>query len=99
MPASRHRRSSGQAVDLREPEIQNDRVIGLGLREEVGPLAVGGAVHGIAGLAERFGELLRQNRFVLDDQDSHTFPRPPYKATAAERRLNGPFNGGSGAAS
>ena len=44
-----------QAVDLRQAEIEDDRVVVLGAPQEVGPLAVAGRVHGIAGLAERRG--------------------------------------------
>ena len=47
-----------EAVDPRQPEVEHDRVVALGLAEEVGALAVGRAVDGVAGLAERARQLL-----------------------------------------
>ncbi|OLD16203.1 MAG: hypothetical protein AUJ01_10815 [Acidobacteria bacterium 13_1_40CM_3_65_5] len=41
------------------------------LAAEVGALAVGGAIHRVTRLAERARELLRQQRFIFDDQDPH----------------------------
>ena len=42
-----------ESVDLGETEVQNDGVKGFGMHEEVGALAVGGAVSGIAGGGQR----------------------------------------------
>jgi hypothetical protein len=42
--------------------------------EEVGPLAVFGAVDGVARRLQGRGELPRQERFVLDDQDPQREP-------------------------
>jgi len=60
-----------QAVDLGEPEVQHDGVVPFRLAKEVGALAVGGAIHRVAGIAERARELRRQQRFIFDDQDPH----------------------------
>ena len=70
-PAAQHR----QAVDARQSEIENDRVVAFGAREEVGPLAVGRAVDRIAGAGQRRGQLLRQRCLVFDDQNSHRLLR------------------------
>ena len=59
---------------MRQAEIEDDGVVALGLPEKVRALAVGRAVHRVAGLAERRRQLLRQPRFVFDDQDPHPFP-------------------------
>ena len=61
-----------QAVDAGQPEVQDDGVVGFGADEEVGLLAVGGAVHGVSGLANGVCQLARQGRFVFDDQDPHS---------------------------
>ncbi len=47
-PAFQHR----DAVDLRQAQVQDDGVIGFGVAQEVGFLAVGGVVDGVAGVAE-----------------------------------------------
>jgi hypothetical protein len=60
-----------QAVDFRQAQVEDDRVVALRLREEIPARAVAGAVHGIAGLAQRRRQLLRNPRFVFDDQDPH----------------------------
>ena len=80
-PASRQRRSSVRPSTLGQPEVEHDGVVALGLPEEVGALAVGGAVDRVAGLAERRRELLREPRFVFDDQHP-TFPSFRLKAEA-----------------
>lgn len=61
-PALQHR----HAVDLGQAEIQDHRVVGFGLAQELGLLAVCRMVHRIAGVAERRLELARQVRIVLD---------------------------------
>ena len=43
----------------------------LWLAATLAALAVGGAVHRVAGLAERRRQLLREPRFVFDDQYPH----------------------------
>ena len=40
-----------QAVDLGQTEVEHDRVVAFRLAEEVGLLAVGGAIDGVARLA------------------------------------------------
>jgi hypothetical protein len=58
---------AAEPIDLRQPEVEDDRVVLLGLAEKVGALAVGGAVDRIAGVAKRRFELPRQQRLVFDD--------------------------------
>ena len=65
-PAAQQR----QPVDLRQPEVEHDGVVPLGLREEIGALAVRRAIDGVSGVAQRGGELPRQHRLVLNDQHS-----------------------------
>ena len=60
-----------QAVDLRQAEIENHRVVAFGLPEIFAARTVGSAVHGIPRGAERRGQLPGDPRFVLDDQDPH----------------------------
>ena len=67
-PASQHR----EPIDARQAEVENDSVVAFGLTEEVGALAVGGAVHGIACLRQRARQLIGQRRFILDYQNPHT---------------------------
>ena len=50
----------GQAVDIRQPEIEDNGVVLLGLAEEIGALTIARTVHGIAGVAKRAGQLLRE---------------------------------------
>ena len=61
-----------QAVDPRQSEIEHDRVVALGVPEEVGAIAVGRDIHRVSGAAERFRQLGRQPRFVFNDQYPHT---------------------------
>ncbi len=46
-PASRQRRKHGEPVDFRQPEVEHDGVIALGLPEKIRPLAVSRRVDGI----------------------------------------------------
>jgi hypothetical protein len=54
-PAAEH----GQTVHARQAEVEDHRVVLFGLPQKIRALAVSGAVHGIARLAERRGQLLR----------------------------------------
>jgi hypothetical protein len=60
-----------QAVHPRQPQVEEDRVVGLGVGEEVGPVAASGVVDGIARGHERRGELPGKRRLVLDDENAH----------------------------
>ena len=66
-PAAQHR----QAIDARESEIEQHRVVAFRSGKEIGTFAVGRAVDGIPGAGQRRRQLLRQRRFVFDDQNSH----------------------------
>ena len=70
-PGFEHR----DAVHLRQAEIEDHRVVGLGLAEIVALLAVEGAVDGIAGVAQRGHELAIQVGIVLDNEKSQGLPR------------------------
>jgi hypothetical protein len=63
-PAAQQRES----VDFRQPQIENHRVVSLGMREEIGPLAIAGAVDSVPSFGERFRQLPGKAYFVLDDQ-------------------------------
>ena len=69
-PAVEH----GQPVDLRQAEIEDDRVILLVGAEIEALLAIGGEIHRIARAFQRVAELLPQVRLILDDQQSHVIP-------------------------
>ena len=81
-PAAQQR----EPVDLRQAEIEHDRVVALGLAEEVGALAVAGAVHGVAGVRQGARQLLRQPGFVFDDQDLHRISLPSFRLKAEATR-------------
>jgi hypothetical protein len=61
-----------EPVHLRQAEVEHDRVVALGLREEVPAGAVGRAVDGVPRLPEGHGQLRRNPRFVFDDEHPHS---------------------------
>ena len=81
-PASRHRRSTVSPSTRGKPKVEHHGVVVFRPPEKIGPLAVGGAVDRIPGLAERRRELARQARFVFDDKD-------PHLTVIAQPNLNG----------
>ena len=62
------------AVHLRQADIEDDDVVGLGLAEEVALLAVEGGVDGVAGVGQRRDQLAIEIAVILDDQDAHGLP-------------------------
>ena len=76
------------AVDDRQADVEDHRVIGLGVAEEVALLAVLGGIDRVAGLLQRGDELAVQIGIVFDDQDPHV-NSPPFpsksKSSAAHR--------------
>ena len=80
-PGLQHR----NAVHLRQADIEDDRVVGLGLAEIMALLAVKGAVDHVAGLGQRRGKLAVEIGIVLDDEEPHGVLRTT--ASRAERRL------------
>jgi len=58
-------------VHLRQADVENHRIVGLGIAEKVSLLAVEGAVHHVAGALEGLVELAVEVRVVLDDQEAH----------------------------
>ena len=63
-PAAQH----GDAVDLRQAEIEDDGIVRLGVAEMVRFLAVGGVIDGIAGIGQRLCQLPCQIGIVLGNQ-------------------------------
>ena len=61
----------GDAVDLRQAEIEDDGVVGLGLAEELPLLAVEGGVDRVARLFEGGHDLLIEGSVVLDNEKAH----------------------------
>ena len=68
-PGLEHR----DAVHLGQADVEDDRVIGLGLAEVVAFLAVEGAVDHIAGVGQRGRELAVEIGVVLDDEQTQVF--------------------------
>ena len=61
-PSRRQRGQHGDAVDLRQAEVEDHGVVGLGLAEELPLLAVEGAVDGVARMLEGGDDLLVEVR-------------------------------------
>ena len=80
-PGFQHR----QAVDLGQADIEDHRVVGLGLAEIVPLLAVERAVHDIARVRQRGRELAVQIGVVLDDKK----PQANLPALAREFQIDG----------
>ena len=95
MPASRQRRSSVRPSIFGSPRSSTTASYCSVVAEEIGALAVGRAVDGIAGVGQRCRQLLRQQRFVFDDQHPHVELGIRYSPNDAERRLNVAFRMGS----
>ena len=64
----------GDAVHLGQAEIEDDRVVGLGLAEELALLAVDGAVDRVARLLQRGDDLAVEVLVVFDDEQTHADP-------------------------
>ena len=88
-----------QPVDLRQSEVEDDGVVAFGLAEKIGAFAVRGAVHGVAGRAERARRAVRPAAPRLR-RPALARARPPslcrYSAPDAERLLNNTFTPRSG---
>ena len=82
-PALQH----GDAVHLRQADVEDDGVIGLGVAEEVPLLAVMGPVDDIARLFQGLGELPVQIPVVLDNQYAHLSASPRSGGRFADARL------------
>src|SRR6185436_6622547 len=61
----------GQAVQLGQHDVEDDRVIRVGLRVPEALLAVGGAIHRIAGLAQSLGHRASQRFVIFDEEHAH----------------------------
>ena len=77
-PGLQHR----DAVHLRQADVEDDRVVGLGLAEVMALLAVEGAVDHIAGVGQRGGELAVEVGIVLDDEEAQCPPQLPAEPVA-----------------
>ena len=71
-PGFQHR----DAVHLRQADVEDHRVIGLGLAEVMALLAVEGAIDDIAGVGQRGGELAVEVGVVLDDEEAQRLDSP-----------------------
>jgi hypothetical protein len=66
-PALQHR----DAVDLGQAQVEDHRVVRLGVAKEMRLLAVGGVVDGVVGVGQGLFQLPRQVRIVFRQQDPH----------------------------
>ncbi len=73
----------GDAVELGQREIEDDKVVRRGTERLVGRLAVGDGVDGIRRLVQRADDRRRQHGVVLHDQDFHGGAS---RANAGQRR-------------
>jgi len=62
-PAAKQR----EAIYPRQSQVEDHSIVLLGVRKKISLLAVGGAIDGVAALAERIGQLAGQQWFVLND--------------------------------
>ena len=56
---------------VREPEIENDEVVGLGIAPKPGVLAVGGVIDDVASADQRRSHVTGDPRLVLDKENAH----------------------------
>ena len=67
----------GQAIDLRQHQIQDDEVVASLPGQLLAYLAVFGAVDGEArAFAQSGGQIVRQPHFIFDDEDTHRVQSP-----------------------
>ena len=65
----------GEAIDLRQHEVEDDQIVGRGLQDEVERGgAVGGDLHGVALLGQPLPDEAGDLALVLDDQDPQGVP-------------------------
>ena len=64
----------GDAVPLGQADVENDRVIGLGIAQKPALLSVEGLVHGVARRFQRSGHLSVEIAIVFDNQKPHGAP-------------------------
>ncbi len=70
-PARRHDFEHGDAVHLRQTDVEDDRIVGLALAQEMAFLAVKGAIDHITGIGERRRQLAVEIGIVLDHEETH----------------------------
>ncbi len=70
-PSRRQLLEHADAVHLRQADIEDHRVIGLGIAEKMPFLAVEGLVDDIAGIGQRLDDLAVQVLVILDDEYPH----------------------------
>src|SRR5215510_3868287 len=76
------------AVDLRQPGVEDHDVVGLGLAEEKALLAIEGSIDGITGIGQRRDELAIEIAVVFQDENAHgclTFSRFPCRQSSRGR--------------
>ncbi|MNZ72442.1 hypothetical protein D3C78_908210 [compost metagenome] len=75
----------GNAIQLRQADIENDRVIGLGIAEIMPFLAVKCLIDNITGFFQRVGQLPIEIGIVLNNENTHYQPFPSVPARARGR--------------
>src|SRR5690606_36011972 len=75
-----------EAVAPRQHEVHHGSVVGLVQGEGEGLVAVGGVVHGVAGLAEALADELGDGAVVFDDEEAHGGARGEGPEPARPRR-------------
>ena len=66
----------GDAIHLRQAEVEHHCVVGFVVAQVMPVDAVAGGIHGVTGGAKAFGQLRLQGRFVFNDQDAHQLLLP-----------------------
>ena len=79
-PARRQALSTDDAVDLRQAEVEDHGVVGLGLAEELAFLAVESRVDRVARMLQRGDDLAVEVLVVLDDEQAHGRSAPYWTA-------------------
>ena len=86
-PARAQAAQDGQAVDLGEHDVEQDRVVRVGLGKGQPLFAVARGVDGVAGFAQPLGQRARQRLEVLDQKHPHASSMP--RAAGCFRALIG----------
>lgn len=84
----------GNAIQLRQADIENDRVIGLGIAEIMPFLAVECLIDNITGFFQRIGQLPIEIGIVLNNENTHyqPFPSVPARARVGHAKCFGLFS-------
>ena len=75
--------NDGDAVELRQADIEDDGVIGLGIAEIMAFLAVECLIDNITGFFQRIGQLTIEIGIVLNNENTHCPPFPVSRPAGA----------------